>query len=83
MHDSPISYVALNLSKIHGSGVYHYDGCHTARDQLNHAVTLVGYGTTDEGESYSMGRRTRLEIIKLFKAALNLPRSMIQGWTTG
>jgi hypothetical protein len=33
------------------AGVYHRDNCGQTEDDLNHAVTLVGYGTTAEGES--------------------------------
>lgn len=41
--------------KFYSEGVYHRDDCATDRDHLNHAVTLVGYGTTDSGEGTQQG----------------------------
>ena len=47
-------YVALDAGqptfKFYSEGVYHSEACHTDRENLNHAVTLVGYGTTEQGE---------------------------------
>jgi hypothetical protein len=47
-------YVALDAGqptfKFYSEGIYHSEACHTDRENLNHAVTLVGYGTSEEGE---------------------------------
>jgi len=47
-------YVALDAGqptfKFYSEGIYHSDTCNTDRELLNHAVTLVGYGTSEQGE---------------------------------
>jgi cathepsin L len=55
-------YVALDAGsasfKYYSSGVYHRADCGTKDNQLNHAVTLVGYGTTDDGVDYWLIRNS-------------------------
>lgn len=38
--------------KFYAEGVYHNEECHTDPDHMDHAVLLVGYGTTAEGVDY-------------------------------
>ena len=60
-------YVALDASqptfKFYSEGIYHSDTCYTDRDDLDHAVLLVGYGTSESGglvliEGLSLGLGT-------------------------
>eukprot|EP00195_Chlamydomonas_chlamydogama_P002652 CAMPEP_0202921880 /NCGR_PEP_ID=MMETSP1392-20130828/77617_1 /ASSEMBLY_ACC=CAM_ASM_000868 /TAXON_ID=225041 /ORGANISM="Chlamydomonas chlamydogama, Strain SAG 11-48b" /LENGTH=614 /DNA_ID=CAMNT_0049615479 /DNA_START=109 /DNA_END=1953 /DNA_ORIENTATION=+ len=55
-------YVALDADhpsfKYYSEGVYHRDDCATAPDELDHAVVLVGYGTTPEGVDYWLIRNS-------------------------
>ncbi|GAX81533.1 hypothetical protein CEUSTIGMA_g8961.t1 [Chlamydomonas eustigma] len=55
-------YVALDAVhptfKFYSEGVYHRDDCGSTEDDLNHAVTLVGYGTTTEGVDYWLIRNS-------------------------
>lgn len=55
-------YVALDAGsssfKYYSNGVYHRSDCGTKDEELNHAVTLVGYGTTNEGVDYWLVRNS-------------------------
>ncbi|KAI8473422.1 MAG: hypothetical protein J3K34DRAFT_518916 [Monoraphidium minutum] len=44
--------------KFYSGGVYANRKCKSGRDDLDHAVLVVGYGTTDEGEDYWLIRNS-------------------------
>lgn len=55
-------YVALDAGslsfKYYSEGIYHRSDCGTKDEELNHAVTLVGYGTTDDGTDFWLIRNS-------------------------
>lgn len=44
--------------RFYSEGIYHRDACGTRPRDLDHAVVLVGYGTSDEGEDYWLVRNS-------------------------
>ncbi len=42
--------VCVCVHRFYSEGVYYREDCYNDPDHLNHAVVLVGYGTTPSGE---------------------------------
>ncbi|KAF5842784.1 hypothetical protein DUNSADRAFT_5156 [Dunaliella salina] len=54
-----ISYDAADITmKYYSEGVYYRENCGNTADDLDHAVTLVGYGTTPDGVNYWLLRNS-------------------------
>ena len=47
-----VSYQVYGDFRDYSEGVYRSDGCKNGPFDVNHAVTNVGYGTTEEGQDY-------------------------------
>ena len=50
-HASVVQVVRVEACKC-GAGVYKEPSCMWKAEELDHAVTLMGYGTSEEGEDY-------------------------------